>query len=1579
MLETQVRVPAAKSCSSSVTSLPSDSFPFYLSNCRRTHSRTLGFLVSALILLSCLAAGADKPQSFALPLTFEPNRGQVNQKAAFLSRSSGALFTFGDSSFSALLADGSNLRVRFQGARENTPAIGEVKTGGVSNYYLDADRSKWLEGIPNFRQLRYTELYSGIDAVFHGRQGRLEYDFEVKPGASPDQIKFVFDPDVVLELSKQGALLVKSGDQVISFLAPEVYQEVSNARVAIEGKYCFTDKHTIAFSIGAYDHAKLLTIDPVVVYTRLIASLQPATANSAAVDSSGNLYITGEAPVHMVNADFLHVTKLDPTGENMLFFTQVRGGVGDHIVLDSSGAAYIAGLATEADFPLTSQSMGACSQTCYSGFVAKFNSNGHLLYSTLLGGGYNRPLALSAAPNGKILVAGVGDRTLPTVNAFQPFFNCTFCNGAPYFARLNESGTAFDFASFFGESGQTTGIATDTAGNIFITGTGGVPLINPLFDGTGIMFVAKFSADGQTLLSSTNFGGSADLSSQKIAVLSNGSACLAGHSLSQNFPYSLNAFRLPAIAWSSASYSWRMFAACFSPDLSTLKYSTYLGIGQVNALGVDAADNLYMAGAFDPEPLPLKNAVVSDTTHGGFVLALDKEGALALGTQYGTESVVQVPTALAVTPAGEVYIAGQIQGILDQAMLDELPGPVNVGTGVAYNRQQELSFPSYFAAKIAPNNLPQISLSFMEPFLVLRNAGSADLHISSVTGKDATGGNCTSILPASTSCILHSTASTVTITSDAQPGTQSFSPIDSAGTIHIPVLVEPHRLFFPPQQVNTTSPSQSVKVTNVQSIPQSITSIQASGDLYQTNDCPATLNPSASCSISVSYTPTGDVTWTNVTISVPELSSPINVRTAFSSTPGPIFLSSSQLLFGNVPVGKSSQNLAINVFNSSNSSVSLPVASVTPSTFSITGTTCSGPLPAHRGCAFSVQFTPTENGAVEGTVNVSAGTGTASANLYATGKISSSVSVYPLRLPLYYPVLGLATFSNRLELTNNAPNPVTVTGIGFGLPDYQQTNTCQGPIPSGGKCDIDVTITPQELGDRSSILKIDFDSAASQLVPLNASVKYPLAVSTSAVDFGSSTPVGVVSNPSFLGFSSNAQSGIQVRYSAAVSGPFEIVQDACAGQIPSYSSCGILLAFHPLVAGPQQGALTFSYPGVTQQTIVALIGDTSSPGVLISPLNVDFFGIHANSVSPPYSVTLRNPMNFAVSVPQPVLGGPAANLFQVTDLCDTIQPGATCQPKITFAPSKGGSFSATLTFQNGGTPPTPISVAISGTAVDVPGFEIQWVDAFFGNLDIGQTSRPIQLTIYNRGPLPLALPQLRLSGDQAGDFVGTPDTSCNMVAPNATCTVKILFAPKALGQRNALLSFDSRSTDGHSEQVALTGRGTEFKFSSSNVTSKTITAGQVATFELQLEASVASYGYIDLSCTANGANYGTCRPQGSVYLDTNTAKATISISPAGSGSATVQRPRWSYSSLFFAVSIPFAVIFAIQRRSSGIFATLALVGTFLVLTSCGGGSGSGGVTPPPSRSSTTYTYTVTATNSAQVSHTTLLTVTVNSN
>ena len=1549
--------------------------------------RRLFFLTLVLLLAASFASGTDKLKPVSLPLTFEPNRGQVAGTAAYLSRSSGADFAFDNDGFTALLSNGKSdatIQVQFEGANQ-VPALPESKTGGVSNYYLGPQRTNWLEGIPQFRQLRYPELYPGVDAVFHGREGRLEYDFEVKPGASPDQIILSFGPDSYIELINNGSLFVRAGGQELSFLAPEVFQTIYRQRKAVQGTYRLLDKHRVAFTIGEYDRSALLTIDPVVVYTRLVTSIDPNTVTSATTDGSGKLYLTGEAPIHNDPADVIHITKLDPTGETILFSTRVIGGTSHNIIVDSSGNSYVAGQATASDFPTTSQTLGVCPSSCNAGFVAKFDSAGQIVFSTLLGSGSNFPKAIALTGAGKLLIAGMGDPSLPIVNAFQPFTGGQFCLicSAPYFARLNESGTAFDFASFFGQSGWVSGIATDASGNFFLSGRGFVPLVNPLLNGYADLFVAKFSADGQTLLASTQFGGSEMYTAPLLAVNSSGSVCIAGDSQSNPFPYTLNAYRLPTFPLGSQPSFYRMFAACFESDLSVLKFSTYLGLGHVNAVGVDASDNFYVAGSFGPEPLPLKNAVVSDITHGGFILALDNNGALSFATQYGSENVLQIPTAMAVHSSGNIFFAGVIGDDIGTLQADTLSDPVNVGTGPAYDRQQELWFPAYFAAKISPDSRPQVSLGRYTPYLTLRNAGSADLHISSITGKDATGGNCANTVPAGTSCILHAAASTVTITSDAQPGTQSFSPVDSAGTVGLPLLLRPRQLFFPPQQLNTASPSQVIHVTNVQSVPQAISSITANGYASQTNDCPATLDAGASCTINVSIIPSAAQGVSTISIVLPGQPDPMDVK-AYLPIPGsegPILLSTDQLPFGDVPVGKSSLNLVLNVFNTSNTAIATPSASISGSSaFAITGTTCAGSLSAHQGCAFSVQFTPAANGNSSGTLNVSAGSGAASAQLYGTGKISSSVTVSPLQLTLYYPVLGVATFPTRVELTNTAQSPVAVTGISFDLPDFQQTNTCQSPLAPGGKCAIDVTITAQDLGDRSGSMQVDFDTAASQRIPLSAFAKYPVNALTAAVDFGNYTPVGIVSDPLFVDLYSNAQSGIHITFSVSISGPFEITEDNCNNQIPSYTICRLGIAFHPIEPGPQHGALTISYPGISQQTVIPLSGDTSSAGILIFPRSVGFPNTAAKTVFGPFTVTLRNPMSFAVTIPQPTLTGPGANLYQVTDPCDTIQAGASCDVKISFAPLKGGTFSATLTFQNGGTPATLIPITLAGTSYDIPGFEAYWTDGNFYNVDVGKSSRQVQLTVQNQRAEAHALPSLTLSGNQAGDFTAIPDSNCQMVAAYGTCIVRLTFTPTALGPRSAVLSFDSQSTDGHIVQIPLSGRGTEFKFSASNVTTASITAGQIATFDLQLEASVAPYGSVDITCTPVGANYGTCRfIQSFVNLDTGTGKVTINISPAGPGSANLRRKNGSfYSSLFVAVSLPFATFFAIRRRN-GLFATMVLLVASLMLTSCGGGAGSSGGTPPPTRTTTTYTYTVTATNYEGTSRTTQLTVTVTSN
>ena len=69
---------------------------------------------------------------------------------------------------------------------------GEAPQPSTSNYFVGNDPGKWLHSVPNFGRVRYTGVYPGIDLVYYGNEGQLEYDFVVAPGASPNPIHIAF-------------------------------------------------------------------------------------------------------------------------------------------------------------------------------------------------------------------------------------------------------------------------------------------------------------------------------------------------------------------------------------------------------------------------------------------------------------------------------------------------------------------------------------------------------------------------------------------------------------------------------------------------------------------------------------------------------------------------------------------------------------------------------------------------------------------------------------------------------------------------------------------------------------------------------------------------------------------------------------------------------------------------------------------------------------------------------------------------------------------------------------------------------------------------------------------------------------------------------------------------------------------------------------------------------------------------------------------------------------------------------------------------------------------------------------------
>src|SRR5258705_5824540 len=135
-----------------------------------------------------------------LPLSFEINQGQMDSQVQFTSGGGGyklyltpvgavmdlnkptsgskelARYNNAVSGRKATVVD-DVLSMKFIGANPKPEVVGVDQLPGKSNYFLGNDPKKWQVGVPNYAQVKYRELYPGIDMLYYGNQRQLEYDF----------------------------------------------------------------------------------------------------------------------------------------------------------------------------------------------------------------------------------------------------------------------------------------------------------------------------------------------------------------------------------------------------------------------------------------------------------------------------------------------------------------------------------------------------------------------------------------------------------------------------------------------------------------------------------------------------------------------------------------------------------------------------------------------------------------------------------------------------------------------------------------------------------------------------------------------------------------------------------------------------------------------------------------------------------------------------------------------------------------------------------------------------------------------------------------------------------------------------------------------------------------------------------------------------------------------------------------------------------------------------------------------------------------------------------------------------------
>ena len=444
----------------------------------------------------------------------------------------------------------------------------------------------------------------------------------------------------------------------------------------------------------------------------------------------------------------------------------------------------------------------------------------------------------------------------------------------------------------------------------------------------------------------------------------------------------------------------------------------------------------------------------------------------------------------------------------------------------------------------------------------------------------------------------------------------------------------------------------------------------------------------------------------------------------------------------------------------------------------------------------------------------------------------------------------------------------------------------------------------------------------------------PPSLSFGSVNIGSASTSQTVMLTS-TGDQALAVNHIQI--TGANTGDFAEI-DTC-GSLPMLmqptQSCAIFVTFLPTASGARAAELTVSDDGAGSPQSVGLsgtgTGQTSEPAISFAPSPVIFPAIAQGSSSAPVTITVTNSGGAALNISNIILGGNNATDFSSpTTNCigAAIAANGTCTVTETFAPQAIGSHSATLTFIDNAAG-SPHSLSLQGTATgnpsSAPAAKITPTLVNFPSTTQGLASVAIDVKMSNIGNAPMHISGITASGANAEDFANTFAACANAtIAANSSCTVSVAFTPLSTGARNETLLFaDDAAGSPQSINISANAAPAFTLTSPAASLSATVSAGQTATYNLQLTPGLDFNGTVAFTCS--GAPLAaTCKVPATVVINTN-AVASFSVMVSTSGNAAAfsgpagrkWRPRMAPFPIAIFVIVLGAYVLLRQFRVSG--------------------------------------------------------------
>jgi hypothetical protein len=1052
-----------------------------------------------------------------LPLSFEVNRGQTDKQVKFLARGSGyGVFLTRQEAVLALHASPAGdsatlsdrlhrsssrktdvLKMQLVGANPSVEPQGADPLSGTVNYFRGNDPSHWQSGVPTFAKVEFGGVYPGVDLVYYGNQGQLEYDFAVAPNADPKTIRLHFAGARKLELAPTGDLTVRAKNGRIVFHKPSAYQEENGRRRPIESRFTLLADNSVGFAMGYYDHDRPLVIDPVLVYSTYLGGTRQDEADAIALDGSGFAFIAGitespdfpaisgvfqttHAPGHN---DIPFVTKLNQTGTALVYSTYLGGSGTDTtyaLAVDALGNAYVAGLAESLDFPVTPGAF----QTTNVGeraFVTKLNPTGTaLVYSTYLGGSTaDRINGIAVDAEGNAYVTGLtASFNFPTTSgAFQSSNNALH---TVFVTKLHADGASLDYSTYLGGTKleEAKGIVINAQGNAYVAGltasndfpvTSGAYQTNLNAPSSSNAFVTELNPEGSALVYSTYLGGSVQDEAFAIALDSSGNVWVTGYSASLDFPVTSGAFQ---------STPGAVFASKLNADGTALSYSTFLGAQEGTGgkgIAVDQFGDIHIAGTtganFPVTPGAFQTTLGSAASS-GFVTRLNAAGTALVTSTYLGGSNGAFVNGLAVDGGANAYVAGSTYST-------DFP----TSTGAFQTTNKTSGSGTAFVTKL---NTDAITTTGTTTTLT-SNANPATLGQNVIF--DA-GVNANSDSTTPTGNVVFNIDGTDAVTVALNAGDATYQTATLTAGSHVVIAT---------YQGDSGFGSSSSQLTETIQTPQTATPAFSPTPGTYTAAQSITISDST-VGASIYYTingatpTTGSTKYTSpITVSATETIKAIAAATGYTDsavasatytiqTEAVAAFSPASLDFGNQTSGTVSTAKTVTLMNTGNATLTITGFPVSGSAYFSETNTCGSSLAVGASCTVAVIFGPQALGAQSATLSLTSNTSGAAPTVALTGTgtapLAPSVVLTPASLAFGNQTQGTSSAAQAIALKNTGT--AALTGIAISLStNYSSTTTCGSSLDAGASCTVSVTFSPTITGSLPGTVVISDNAANS--------------------------------------------------------------------------------------------------------------------------------------------------------------------------------------------------------------------------------------------------------------------------------------------------------------------------------------------------------------------------------------------------------------------------------------------------------------------------------------------------------------------